>query len=70
MRAQSKPELIDRRGMEEWKASGSRDIYQRATEQARDILDTHQPEPLPDGVASQIRSIISDTEEELGVLIK
>ena len=67
MRSQSKPELIDRRGMEEWKASGSRDIYQRATEQARNILDHHKPEPLPDDVASQMRSIIADTEEELGV---
>ena len=70
MRDQSKPELIDRRGMEEWKASGSKDIYQRATEEARNILDTHQPEPLPEGVASQIRSIISETEGELGVLKK
>ena len=67
MRAQSKPELIDRRGMEEWKASGSRDIYKRATEQARDILDTHQPKPLPDNVIREIQSIIAETEAELGV---
>ena len=67
MRSQSTPELIDRKGMEEWKASGSKDIYLRATEEARNILDNHQPEPLPEGVASQIKSIIADTEEELGV---
>ena len=67
MRGQSKPELIDRKGMEEWKASGSRDIYLRATQEARNILDNHKPEPLPEAVASQIRSIILETEAELGV---
>lgn len=70
MRGQSKPELIDRKGMEEWKASGSRDIYLRATQEARNILDTHQPEPLPEGVSKEIRSIIEETERELGVLKK
>ncbi len=67
MHSQSAPELIDRKGMEEWKASGSKDIYLRATQEAKNILDNHQPEPLPEGVASQIKSIIADTEEELGV---
>jgi trimethylamine--corrinoid protein Co-methyltransferase len=67
MRSQSKPELIDRRGMEEWRASGGKDIYIRATQAARDILDTHKPEPLPEGAAAKIKSIITDTEGELGV---
>ncbi|MBW2410287.1 MAG: trimethylamine methyltransferase family protein [Deltaproteobacteria bacterium] len=67
MRSQSIPELIDRKGMQEWKASGSRDIYLRATQEARNILDNHQPEPLPDGVCKEIQSIIRETEAELGV---
>ena len=67
MRSQSTPELIDRKGMEEWKASGSKDIYLRATEEARNILDNHQPEPLPEGISKEIRSIIMETEAELGV---
>ena len=67
MRSQSTPELIDRKGMEEWKASGSKDIYLRATEEARNILDNHQPEPLPVGVLKEIQSIITETEAELGV---
>ena len=70
MRSQSTPELIDRKGMEEWKASGGRDIYLRATEEARKILDTHQPEPLPESVNKEIQSIIKETEAELGVLKK
>ena len=67
MRSQSQPELIDRKGMEEWKASGSKNIYLRATEKARNILDTHKPEPLPEDVISEIQSIIKETEAELGV---
>ena len=67
MRSQSKPELIDRKGMEEWKASGAKDIYLRATEAARSILETHKPEPLPEDAISKIRSIIKETEAELGV---
>jgi trimethylamine--corrinoid protein Co-methyltransferase len=67
MRSQSRPELIDRKGKEEWKSSGGKDIYAKAAEKARDILDNHKPEPLSENVATQIRSIIKDTEEELGV---
>jgi trimethylamine--corrinoid protein Co-methyltransferase len=67
MRSQSAPELIDRKGMEEWKASGSKDIYLRATEEAKNILDNHQPEPLPERVLKEIQSIITETEAELGV---
>ena len=66
MRSQSNPELIDRKGKEEWKSAGGKDIYARAAEKARDILDNHKPEPLPENVAAKIRSIIRDTEEELG----
>ena len=67
MRSQSIPELIDRKGKEEWKSAGGKDIYARATEKARDILDNHKPEPLPKNVAGKIKSIIKDTEEELGL---
>jgi trimethylamine--corrinoid protein Co-methyltransferase len=67
MRTQSRPELIDRRGMEEWKTAGSLDIYRKAAEKARDILDHHNPEPLPENIAGKINSIIRETEAELGV---
>ena len=65
MRSQSIPELIDRKGKEQWKSAGSKDIYAKAVEKARDILDNHKPEPLPEKVATKIKSIIKDTEEEL-----
>jgi len=51
----------------QWEKSGGTDLYQRACEKARNILETYEPPPLPDSVLSEIRSIIEDTEKELGV---
>ena len=67
MRSQSQPKLIDRRMREEWEASGNMDIYTRASEEARHILETHKPDPLPDDVLATIRSIVEEAERELGV---
>ena len=67
MRTQSQPNLIDRRMREDWEASGRKDIYQRALEEARYILENHKPDPLPDGVSAAIRSIVEEAEAELGV---
>jgi trimethylamine--corrinoid protein Co-methyltransferase len=66
MRDHSRPELIDRSGIEMWRASGATDSYQRALEKTREILQTHQPKPLPEKVQTEIRSIITETEEEIG----
>lgn len=65
MRDQSQPEFIDRKIREEWERSGSSDIYQRASEKARDILENHKPEPLPDNVLATMRSIVEDAEAEM-----
>ena len=67
MRSQSQPKLIDRRRRPNGEELGKTDIYQRACEKAREILETHQPDPLPDSVLTVIRSIIEETEKELGV---
>ena len=67
MRSQSQPKLIDRRMREEWEASGSTDIYARASEEARRILETHRPSPLPDDVLATMRGIVAEAEGELGV---
>ena len=67
MEEQSQPTLIDRRTRGVWKADGSTDLHQRATEKARHILETHQPEPLPEEVLAKLRSIVEEAEEELGV---
>ena len=67
MRTHSRPEFIDRNGMETWKASGATDSYQRALEKTRDILQNHKPEPLPEKVLTEMRSIITETEGEIGL---
>ena len=67
MRSQSQPKLLDRRVREEWAAGGGSDLYARATAEARRILETHQPEPLAEDVIAQLRTIVEQTESELGV---
>ena len=67
MQEQSQPTLIDRRMREDWQADGSTDLHQRATAKAREILETHKPEPLPDDVLAKMRSIIEEAEDELGI---
>jgi trimethylamine--corrinoid protein Co-methyltransferase len=66
MRSQSNPELIDRKMRVDWVKEGSTDIYQRAMEKARFILENHKPDPLPEDVLSTIRSIVEEAEAELG----
>lgn len=70
MRSQSQPTVIDRRMREDWEAAGSKDIYHRSLDKAREILETHTPDPLVDDVRKTIRSIVAEAEKELGVLRK
>ena len=65
MRETSQPELMDRRVREDWEARGGTDMYQRALGRAREILETHQPDPLPDDVRQQVRQIVEDADREL-----
>jgi trimethylamine--corrinoid protein Co-methyltransferase len=67
MRSQSQPELMDRNHREKWENEGSLDLNAKAARKAKHILETHQPEPLPDGVLTDIRKIVAETEAELGV---
>jgi trimethylamine--corrinoid protein Co-methyltransferase len=66
MKSQSQPKFIDRRMRPDWEAAGT-DIYQKALEHARHVLETHKVPELPEGVRSTIRSIIEETEKERGV---
>lgn len=67
MRDTSQPALIDRRVRDDWKASGSTSIQDRALAKARSILETHQPDPLPDGAADELAEIVRAAERELGI---
>jgi len=64
---QSQPKLIDRRRRDLWLQLGGTDLAYRAREEAKYILKTHKPDPLPPGVASTHRSIVQSAEEELCV---
>jgi trimethylamine---corrinoid protein Co-methyltransferase len=65
MRELSQPEVLDRRVREDWEARGGTDMYQRALMRAREILETHVPEPLPDDVRQRVRGIVDDADREL-----
>jgi trimethylamine---corrinoid protein Co-methyltransferase len=67
MRTQSQPKLIDRRVREDWKAAGGTDLTTRARAEAKRILETHVPAPLPEGVAERLREIVAAAESELGL---
>jgi trimethylamine--corrinoid protein Co-methyltransferase len=67
MREQSQPRFIDRRVREEWAAQGSSAIYERATAKACEILETHEPLPVPESAREEMRAIIAEAEKHLGV---
>jgi trimethylamine--corrinoid protein Co-methyltransferase len=64
---QSKPELIDRQMREIWEKDGSTTAYERAVVKAKWILENHKPDPLPEDVLKKVRSIIVETEKEMGI---
>ena len=55
MRSQSQPKLIDRRTREDWESAGRTDIYERAMDEVRYILENHKPDPLPEVAVETIR---------------
>jgi len=64
MRIQSQPKLINRQGIDRWMADGSKTMYEKAVIQAQNILENHQPDPLPKGVKEQLRKIVLGAEKE------
>lgn len=65
MKSISHSRLIDRSMREDWELKGSKDIYERAKETVKSILETHKPQPLPDTVVQTLREIVEETEDEL-----
>ena len=63
MRRQSKPKLIDRHTRGAWESKGGKDLTQKAKEEARKIIDTHQPDPLSDDVKKTIREIVDSAKK-------
>jgi trimethylamine--corrinoid protein Co-methyltransferase len=61
----SQARLIDRKMRSGWEKDGSRDMNERAREEAIKILETHKPIPLTEAASARIREIIEEAEEEL-----
>jgi len=51
--------------MESWKKEGEMDTLVRVREKIRYILETHEPEPLPDDVIEKLEYMKSEGEKEL-----
>jgi trimethylamine--corrinoid protein Co-methyltransferase len=66
MRQQWMPRLFDRTSWEEWTAGGGPGPRQAAGERVREILQTHEPEPLDDAVEGEILNIIEAYEQQGG----
>jgi trimethylamine--corrinoid protein Co-methyltransferase len=64
---QSQPKLIDRRRRDFWLQLGGTDLAQRAREEAKYILKTHKPDPLPPDVASTLDAIVQAADKEFCV---
>lgn len=67
MKSQSNPELIDRKMRGKWEKAGSTNAYERALIKVKYILENHTPDPLSDEVLLKIRSIVVETEKEMGI---
>ena len=66
MRSGSQPEFFDRNLREDWQSSGKPNSYEKAPSRAIEIIESHQPAPLPDGAAEHLKSIIQAAEREIG----
>lgn len=67
MRKLSETRLMDRRMRQFWVERGAKDLATTCDEKAREILETHKPEPLPEHVHKTLLKIIEQRENELGI---
>jgi len=62
----SKSSLFDRRNRTDWlDHTNGQDLTERAYDEARQIIQTHKPLPLPEGAPEAMRGIISEFEKSL-----
>ncbi len=59
--------LIHRKPRDEYLAGNGKDLTEKAYEEAKRIYKTHKPDPLPDEVLSEIRSIVNEAEAHFGL---
>ena len=62
--AQWIPKVIDRNQYDVWQAAGSKDMFSRANEQARQILAEHKVPPLPEEAEKVIAEVMAERGAE------
>ena len=67
LRTQSRPRFFERMNRATWIDAGKPDPYNLANESVKEILVNHQPTPLPDSVAGDLRRFVAEVEKEWGV---
>ena len=67
MKSLSQTHVFDRNNRDDWENNGKPSSYAKALSRAIEVLETHEPEPLPAGAAEHIRSIVEEAEKEVGV---
>ena len=56
---QWQPKLISRSGYEKWQSSGSKSLMDRSRDKLQQILQDHQPVPIPEDQARQIQKRVN-----------
>jgi trimethylamine--corrinoid protein Co-methyltransferase len=59
---QAQATIIDRRRRGAWEKRGSKSLIQSASERARELLNSHEPKPLEEGLIKEMKRIIASAE--------
>jgi trimethylamine--corrinoid protein Co-methyltransferase len=54
--------IIDRRMRGAWKKKGSKSLIQSANQKAAELLETHEPKPLPEDLIKELKRIVKSAE--------
>jgi len=61
--AQWAPKILDRWQYDVWRDAGSKDMFTRANERAREILGEHEVPPLSDDAEKVIADVLAERAE-------
>ena len=59
-RVNYKNRLVNREARELWEKSGSKTLTEVANQKVRDIIEGHEPMPLPKGIAAKVRDVVEN----------
>ena len=58
-----RPKLSDRSARVDWENAGSKDVRERARDRAREILASHEPDPIDPAVWEEIERIVEEADD-------